>query len=642
MQLSVIIVNYNVKYFLEHCLHSVLRACSDIEAEVIVVDNCSKDGSVEMVRDKFPQVKLIAHTDNIGFSRGNNIGVAIAKGKYILYLNPDTIVPEDCFQKCIQYMDTHLDVGALGCRLIDGKGQFLPESKRGFPSAQVAFFKICGLSSLFKKSTIFNKYHLGYLPEFETNEVDILVGCFMFCRKSVIDKVGSFDEDYFMYGEDIDLSYKIVKGGFKNVYFPETTVIHYKGESTKKGSLNYVKMFYQAMIIFARKHFTASQKGFYVGLIQMAIYMRAILAFISNIFSIIKLPLIDAGILLSSLSVMKTVWMHNVKTETHYSSSLIAGFFAVYILLWILSVFFNGGYDRPYKASRVLRGMLIGGIITIALYGLLPETVRFSRGITVLGALMGTLMMLASRKVLQYLNVKSVESDNSDEQQVMIVGNENEEQEIRHLLNKAYIEKNILGTVSPFEQKASYHLGIFSHLKPLSKVYGITEIIFAQGSLSFAQIIDSMQQCGAEIDYKLHAAASDSIIGSNSKDTAGDLYTTELIYQISTPISKRNKRVVDVLCSLLFILCSPLLVWFVMNKKQYLLNMILVLEGDKTFVGYTDPQFPKLKTPLLDVYPHIDHFEIPSENKEHLDWLYAKNYNAWHDVKLIWQKWRLM
>lgn len=642
MQLSVIIVNYNVKYFLEHCLHSVLRACDGMEAEVIVVDNCSKDGSVDMVRSKFPQVKLVAHNDNIGFSRGNNIAVAIAKGKYILYLNPDTIVPEDCFHKCFQYMEAHQHVGALGCRLIDGKGQFLPESKRGFPSAQVAFFKITGLSSLFKKSKFFNKYHLGYLPEFETNEVDILVGCFMFCRKSVIDKVGSFDEDYFMYGEDIDLSYKIVKGGFKNVYFPETTVIHYKGESTKKGSLNYVKMFYQAMIIFARKHFTASQKGMYVGLIQMAIYMRAILAFLSNIFTVIKLPLIDAGILLASLGVMKSLWIRNVKTDTAYSSSLITGFFVAYIVIWILSIFFNGGYDRPYKASRVLRGMLIGGIITIALYGLLPETIRFSRGITVLGALIGTLMILASRKVLQYLNVKSVEADNSDAQQVMIVGNEQEEQDIRTLLNRAFIEKNIVGAVSPYEQKANYHLGVFSNLKPLSKVYAITEIIFAQGSLSFAQIIDSMQQCGADIDYKMHAVTTDSIIGSNSKDTAGDLYTTELIYEISTPISKRNKRVVDVLISLLFIIGSPVLVWFVRNKKQFLLNMILVLEGDKTFVGYTDPQFPKLKTPLLDVYPMVSDFEIPAENKEHLDWLYAKNYNAWQDVRLIWEKWRLM
>ena len=285
MQLSIIIVNYNVKYFLAHCLLSVLYASKNSQVEVFVVDNMSQDGSVEMVKEKFPWVILIANEENIGFAKANNQAVELSTGKYILYLNPDTIVPEDCFEKCIAYMDAHEKVGALGCRLIDGKGIFLPESKRGFPTAQAAFFKISGLSSIFKKSTFFNQYHLGFLSEHETNEVDVLVGCFMFCRKTVIDEVGSFDEEYFMYGEDIDLSYKIKQAGFSNVYFPETTVIHYKGESTKKGSLNYVKMFYQAMIIFAKKHFKNSQKGLFVMLIQFAIYLRAMLAFVTRIFS---------------------------------------------------------------------------------------------------------------------------------------------------------------------------------------------------------------------------------------------------------------------------------------------------------------------------------------------------------------------
>lgn len=640
MQLSVIIVNYNVKYFLEHCLHSVLRACNGIEAEVIVVDNQSSDGSVEMINTKFPAVKLYASPNNVGFAKGNNIAVAIAKGKYILYLNPDTIVPEDCFIKCLEYLEAHDQVGALGCRLVDGKGQFLPESKRGFPSVKVAFFKIAGLSSFFKKSKIFNQYHLGYLPEFVTNEVDILAGCFMFCRKSVIDKVGSFDEEYFMYGEDIDLSYKIVKGGYKNVYFPETTVIHYKGESTKKGSLNYVKMFYQAMIIFAKKHLPASQKGLYITLIKLAIYLRAIMAFVSSIFTRIKLPLIDSALLLSSLSLMKMTWIKNVKTTANYSSSLLAGFFITYILIWILSIYFNGGYDKPYKSSRVVRGMLVGGVITIALYGLLPESIRFSRGITVLGALMGTLMILAARKILQWLGVKSVEPDNEANQHVMIVGNEQEEQEIKSLLQQAHIEKNIIGTLSPFEQKAAYHLGNFSTIKPISHLYKITEIIFAQGVLSFKEIIAAIQTCGAKIDYKIHTLGCDSIIGSNSKDTAGDLYTTELIYTITSSISKRNKRLVDILTSLFFLLATPLLIWFVTNKRNYILQMLLVLEGDKTFVGYTDGQFPKLKPSILNVYPEVENFEIPSENKEHLDWLYARNYNPWKDVSIIFEKWR--
>jgi GT2 family glycosyltransferase len=640
MQLSIIIVNYNVKYFLAHCLLSVLYASKNSQVEVFVVDNMSQDGSVEMVKEKFPWVKLIANEENVGFAKANNQAVELSTGKYILYLNPDTIVPEDCFEKCIAYMDAHEKVGALGCRLIDGKGIFLPESKRGFPTAQAAFFKISGLSSIFKKSTFFNQYHLGFLSEHETNEVDVLVGCFMFCRKKVIDEVGSFDEEYFMYGEDIDLSYKIKQAGFSNVYFPETTVIHYKGESTKKGSLNYVKMFYQAMIIFAKKHFKNSQKGLFVMLIQFAIYLRAMLAFVTRIFSLVKLPLIDAGLLLSSLMTMKILWIKNIKVDTQYSNALLAVFFGSYILIWLTSIFVNGGYDKPYKPTRVMRGMLIGGLITLVIYGLLPETFRFSRGITVMGALLGTLCILSIRKGMQLLGVKSVEPDNLSQQKVLIIGNSEEEAEIKHLLDKAFIEKKIIGTVSPTDEKENNQLGIFSFTKQVCKLYKVTEIIFAQQQLSFQKIIDTIQSCGPLMDYKIHSMGTDSIIGSNSKNTAGDLYSTEIVYTISTVANKRNKRLVDILISIVMILFAPFFIWFAKNKRSYLINLFFVLMGSKTFVGYEDEQLPTLKPYLLDVFPTIEKFNIPNSNKEHLNWIYAKNYDAWQDIQLIWEKWR--
>ena len=640
MQLSIIIVNYNVKYFLAHCLLSVLYASKNSQVEVFVVDNMSQDGSVEMVKEKFPWVKLIANEENVGFAKANNQAVELSTGKYILYLNPDTIVPEDCFEKCIAYMDAHEKVGALGCRLIDGKGIFLPESKRGFPTAQAAFFKISGLSSIFKKSTFFNQYHLGFLSEHETNEVDVLVGCFMFCRKTVIDEVGSFDEEYFMYGEDIDLSYKIKQAGFSNVYFPKTTVIHYKGESTKKGSLNYVKMFYQAMIIFAKKHFNNSQKGLFVMLIQFAIYLRAMLAFVTRIFSLVKLPLIDAGLLLSSLMTMKILWIKNIKVDTQYSNALLAVFFGSYILIWLTSIFVNGGYDKPYKPTRVMRGMLIGGLITLVIYGLLPETFRFSRGITVMGALLGTLCILSIRKGMQLLGVKSVEPDNLSQQKVLIIGTSEEEAEIKHLLDKAFIEKKIIGTVSPTDEKENNQLGIFSFTKQVCKLYKVTEIIFAQQQLSFQKIIDTIQSCGPLMDYKIHSMGTDSIIGSNSKNTAGDLYSTEIVYTISTIANKRNKRLVDILISIVMILFAPFFIWFAKNKRSYLINLFFVLMGSKTFVGYEDEQLPTLKPCLLDVFPTIEKFNIPNSNKEHLNWIYAKNYDAWQDIQLIWEKWR--
>lgn len=640
MQLSVIIVNFNVKYFLEHCLLSVRRACRNISAEIIVIDNNSHDGSVEMIRHRFPEITLIANTDNPGFAKANNQGVAIARGTYILYLNPDTIVPEDCFEKCIQYMDTHPEAGALGCRLIDGKGVFLPESKRGFPSAQVAFFKISGLSALFPKSSFFNRYHLGHLSANTIAEVDVLVGCFMWCRRSVIEKVGSFDETYFMYGEDIDLSYKISSAGYKNIYFPHTTVIHYKGESTKKGSLNYVKMFYQAMIIFAKKHFKHSQKGLFIFLIQAAIYIRAILALFIRIFEIIKLPLLDILIMLGSLHWVKSFWIENVKTTTQYADSLLYNFFGVYILIWITSLYFNGTYDTPFKFTRLLRGMLIGAILSLALYGLMPESMRFSRGITVLSSLLATLAMLSLRKVLQYLGISSLQSDLSPHHRVLLVGTDTEIQEINTLLQKAHLEKNIVGHVSPNSEYSEAQLGHIAQLPKLISKLSIREVIYAQGQADFKLIIDSMQAVGPSPEFKIHSIHTDSIIGSNSKHSAGDLYTTDVQFSITSDASRRNKRMADILLAILLLILFPAWIFKVRNSLTSLRNILQVLSGQYTLVGYNNPHLPGSKPFLIPICSREDALADHTYHK--IEWLYAKHYNVWHDFQIVWKRKHLL
>ena len=262
-KISVIIVNYNVEFFLEQCLNSVQKALNNINGQVFVVDNNSIDGSVDMVERKFPHYNLIANKDNKGFSKANNQAILLSDAEYILLLNPDTVVEEDTFSKVIDFMDNHPEAGGLGVRMLDGKGKFLPESKRGLPTPKVAFYKIFGLSKIFPKSKKFGQYHAGHLSEFETNEIDILSGAFMLMRSEALDKVGLLDEAFFMYGEDIDLSYRIQKGGYKNYYYPETRIIHYKGESTKKSSVNYVFVFYRAMIIFAEKHFSQKTRNFF-------------------------------------------------------------------------------------------------------------------------------------------------------------------------------------------------------------------------------------------------------------------------------------------------------------------------------------------------------------------------------------------
>lgn len=245
MELSVVILNYNVKFFLELCLKSVEQAITEIDAEIIVVDNNSSDGSSEMVSQKFPSVTLISNQDNVGFAKANNQGVKVAKGEFICILNPDTVVAEDTFIKLLEFANSKTNLGAIGCKLIDGSGKFLPESKRNIPVVRVALQKMFGNGK---------RYYANQIKNNKIGKVDVLVGAFMFLKKNTYSQVKGFDENYFMYGEDIDLSYKLLKSGFQNYYYGETTCIHYKGESTAKDK-KYTKRFYGAMKLFYKKHF---------------------------------------------------------------------------------------------------------------------------------------------------------------------------------------------------------------------------------------------------------------------------------------------------------------------------------------------------------------------------------------------------
>ena len=259
MTLSVVIVNYNVKYFLKQCLSSVFGsqrrlACdSELGLDVWVVDNDSVDGSVEMVCSEFPDVHVIENHENVGFAKANNMALAQATGDCLLLLNPDTIVESDTFVRCVDFMQSHADCGGLCVKMVDGEGRYLKESKRGFPTPEASFYKISGLIRLFPHSRRFAAYYMGHLPDDEDNDIEIMPGAFLMFRREVYSQIGGLDESYFMYGEDIDFSWRIHLAGWKNHYLPQARIVHYKGESTKKGSMNYVYTFYNAMVIFVKK-----------------------------------------------------------------------------------------------------------------------------------------------------------------------------------------------------------------------------------------------------------------------------------------------------------------------------------------------------------------------------------------------------
>ncbi|TSA42568.1 MAG: glycosyltransferase family 2 protein [Chitinophagaceae bacterium] len=320
MRLSVIIVNYNVKYFLEQCLCSVQKACTGINAEVWVVDNASADGSEAYFKDRFPAVQFIWNKENQGFAKANNLALAKATGDFILFLNPDTLLPEDCFKKCIGFLDSKNCNGALGIRMVDGAGNFLKESKRGFPTAMTAFYKLSGLASLFPRSTVFAKYYLGNLSEKENHEVDVLAGAFMMVPRKVLEQTGGFDERFFMYGEDVDLSYRIQQAGYKNYYFSESSILHFKGESSNKHSLKQLIVFYKAMLLFVKKYQRGLGDKLFGLFLQVAIYLRIIVAVILLPFQFLNKrngyyePLLLIGAQIETAALLSQLYDNNNKT----------------------------------------------------------------------------------------------------------------------------------------------------------------------------------------------------------------------------------------------------------------------------------------------------------------------------------------
>src|SRR3990170_5080395 len=429
MQLSVIIVNFNVKHFLEQCLYSVLKATTGMQAEIIVIDNNSSDNSIDYLQPRFTCVRFLTNSENLGFAKACNQGLKQANGKYILFLNPDTIVPEGCFQKCIAFFESHPDAGALGIKMLDGSGRFLKESKRSFPSPLTSLFKLFGLSRLFPHSGIFSRYHLGHLDKDEDHAVDVLAGAFMMIRKEVLDETGGFDEIFFMYGEDVDLSYRIQKTinpvagkNYRNYYFSGSSIIHFKGESTKRGSMNYVRMFYTAMSIFVKKHYGGSRAGFFNFLIHLGIWIRAVMAGIGRVIRIIGLPLIDAGVIMLSFWTIKNVWSNYVRPDVQYDNRLLWIAIPAFTVLYLITAYYAGLYDRWYKRSELVRSTLIATIVLLAVYSLLPEQYRFSRAVILFGAILSFMLIGFLRRLLIATKVLTSGKQQEEHANTLIVG----------------------------------------------------------------------------------------------------------------------------------------------------------------------------------------------------------------------------
>ena len=636
MKLSVVIVNYNVEHFLEQALNSVFKALRNVEGEVFVVDNNSADGSLAMLEAKFPQVHVIANKENVGFAKANNQAIRISQGEYVLLLNPDTVVEEDTFEKCIRFMDETPDAGGLGVKMVNGKGEFLPESKRGIPLPSVAFYKLFGLSKLFPNSHKFGSYHLTYLSNDEIHSVEVLAGAFMMLRKSVLDQIGLLDEDYFMYGEDIDLSYRILKGGYKNYYFPETRIIHYKGESTKTGSLNYVHVFYKAMQIFAKKHFSQKNARLYNVLINCAIWFRASLAALKRIACALFLPFIDFIFIYAGMFLLSRYWDLNILAARnssfprHYYLLIIP----IYILVWLVSIACCKGYRKPIRLSKVNKGILIGTVAILLVYALLPETLRFSRAVVLLGSMWTVIIVNLIRYIIGKLHRNGSAFAGQDRRRMAVVGAPDEAKRVLDMMRMTESKCEFAGIVTLEKQtdaEAPY-IGHIEHVADLIPLYHLNEIVFCARDLTSEQIIDWMGKLQSfQVEYKIAPENGMAIIGSNSIFSTEDMYAIP-VHSIVQKENRIRKRLFDVCSALVLLLLLPLDIWFVREKGGFVRNIFQVLAGKKSWVG-CQLQNPKYLRPGV-LHP-VDAFSNHTFSEEMIalaDNLYTRNYKVKVDL----------
>jgi GT2 family glycosyltransferase len=649
MKLTIIIVNYNVKFFLEQCLLSVRKAVQHLsqsnpvhKAEIIVVDNNSVDSSVSMLQSKFPDVILIANKENKGFSVANNQAIHISKGEYVLLLNPDTVVEEYTFQKIIAFMDEHPEAGALGVKMIDGKGEFLPESKRGLPTPSIAFYKVFGLSGLFPKSSVFGKYHLGYLDKNKIHEVDILAGACMLIRKEALDKTGLLDENFFMYGEDIDISYRIQKAGYKNYYFPDTQIIHYKGESTKKSSVNYVFVFYRAMIIFAKKHFSQKNASLFTLFINIAIYLRASISIARRFIEKISLPLVDAVLLYSGLLLVKTFWERNeaIGHGAVYPHELLVYIFPVYVLLWISGAYVLKAYSRPFNMMKIAKGVLTGSILISIFYAFLDESLRFSRALIIIGSAIAFIVFLFNRYLFHFIRFRNFSFQK--DLRIAVIGSQKETMRVANLLNDSNLDYSFLGFIGAednYENKTDQYIGNLEQLEEIIHIYKITELIFCSKDIPSSRIIHIMTKIShKEIIYKIAPEESLFVIGSNNKNEPGDFYTISIKLSIITPQNKLNKRIFDITTALLFLIFSPLLIWVQNSKAGFIENIFSVLSGKKSWIGYSktsDELLPHIRQGVLECIPSQIKAKADMKRIDELNLIYARDYSVLMDIRFI-------
>jgi GT2 family glycosyltransferase len=647
VDLSIIIVNYNVKEFLQNLLHSLNKAVSNLRHEVVVIDNASDDGSVEFIHEKFPQIKLISNQTNLGFSKANNIALKISSGKFILLINPDTLVREDTITKMIEFLNNHPDAGLVGCKILNPDGSLQLACRRSFPGPWTSFCKVTGLSTLFPKSKLFAKYNLTYLDENSTHEVDAISGSFMMMKREVYEKVGGFDEQFFMYGEDLDLCYRIQKNGYKVYYYPGTQIIHYKGESTKRSSLDETKYFYNAMHLFVKKHFST----FYLVeiILRSAIGFRKFFAFLGRKKLALLAVFLDIVFFNLSLVAAEKFYLRFTSwqgfPEFSYPLILIVPV-TVHVLIGILI----GVYQK--NSLSVLRntGAIFISFFIISSLTFFFKQFAYSRAVLLITYILLLISLSAWRIFLKLFFKVGLEIPPSSKR-TLIVGTNKSAVIIADKLQKKFIDDHIIQGLIGYSHKevgqtiAGYDVvGSLDNINKLIADRKINEVIFSADELSYNQMMAIVSNnTSTGVDFKLIGSSLDFLVGKASVSVLDDIPLIDIKLNISNPVSRLLKSLMDyVIASFALIFIYPLIyfIWKLDKRetdfRKFILGIPSIFNGRVSLVGpknHSDESKLYLGKKGLTGLWYLENDSTASSEK--LDLIYARNQNIWFDLEIL-------
>jgi GT2 family glycosyltransferase/lipopolysaccharide/colanic/teichoic acid biosynthesis glycosyltransferase len=656
-RVSVIIVNYNVRDFLHHAIVSLTKALKGISSEILVVDNASDDGSVAMIKKVFPRVRLFASPVNLGFAKANNLALRQARGEFLLMINPDTLVQEDTISSMIAFFEEHPDVGLAGCKILNPDGTFQLPCRRSFPTPWVAFTKMTGLSKLLPSTRLFGRYNLTYLSPDETYEIDAVSGSFMMLRKSVYNEVGGLDEDFFMYGEDLDWCYRIQRTGWRIYYVHSTQIIHYKGESTRRSDIDEIRTFYKAMHQFVRKHF--ERMGFFLLFLRLGITISSWVAMLRGFLRPFAVAVFDVFLINASLLVAEFLWKGVLFSYPAYAYPIV---FIVPAFIVVTSLYAAGVYtDRKMSVSRTVIGVAVSYILIAAMVAFFKEY-AFSRMVIVLSGMFSLVVLPGWRLVPRIFGNRSAGGRRFLlGRRTLVVGTDRSARElVRKLRARVGDGYQVLGFIDTTQRRVGEPidgLPVVGSLENVGKVIhekAVSDVIFSTEKLSYSDILSVIWRTRARmVSFHLVPNTLEVIIGKASVDSLDDVPLVQITYNIEKPWNRFVKRLVDLLTSGLLLISVYPFVYFLSapgsrGRSCLVLELPSVLRGQKSLVGPQEAPAPRGmttgfvdrplqlgKTGLTGLVQLQSDRALSAEEVEQYHLYYARNQSFLLDLEIL-------